>query len=81
MILFAIILWYHDTLDTLPEVDASGCVLMNLSPTNIYQNMLLSESYRENIQALFGLYRHAWVKPSIQLKMASWDLHIFAMAF
>ena len=39
--------------------------LINISPSNIFQKMLLIEIYIQNFQACFGLSECEWVNPHI----------------
>ena len=39
-----------------------GNVVINISPSNIFQKMLLVEKYIQNCQACFGLFECEWVK-------------------
>ena len=38
-----------------------GNVVINISPSNIFQKMLLIEKYIKNCQACFGLFECEWV--------------------
>ena len=52
-----------------------GNVVINISPSNIFQKMLLIEKYIQNCQACFGLSECEWDKPFMPVAVkVAWQL-------